>query len=56
MKQAKIGIVTLGHYIYFQQFEALRKELMQKSDHFEKLLESNTCDIVNAGYIDCVDN
>ncbi len=56
MKQAKIGIVTLGHYIYFQQFEALREELMQKSDHFEKLLEPNTCDIVNAGYVDCVDN
>ena len=35
MKQARIGIVTLGHYVYFQQFENLREELMQKSDDFE---------------------
>ena len=31
MKKAKIAIVTLGHYIYFQQFEGLREELMKKS-------------------------
>ena len=55
MKQAKIAIVTLGHYIYFQQFENLREELMQKSDAFEKLLDRDAAKIVNAGYVDCVD-
>ena len=56
MKQARIGIVTLGHYVYFQQFENLREELMQKSDDFERLLEPDTCDIINAGYVDCVED
>ena len=34
MKQPKIAIVTLGHYIYFQQFEDLRAELVQKTNKF----------------------
>lgn len=56
MKKAKIAIVTLGHYIYFQQFEKLREELMTKSDALVKHLQSHACDIVNAGYIDCVED
>ena len=36
MKKAKIAIVSLGHYIYFNQFEGLREELMAKSDDFKK--------------------
>ncbi len=54
MKKAKIAIVTLGHYIYFQQFEGLKEELMQKAEDFEDLLDTEICDIVNAGYVDCV--
>ena len=54
MKKAKIAIVTLGHYIYFQQFEGLKEELMQKAYEFEELLDSEACDIVSAGYVDCV--
>ena len=30
MKCAKIAVVSLGHYIYFQQFEGLKEELMKK--------------------------
>ena len=54
MKKAKIAIVTLGHYIYFQQFEGLKESLMQKAEDFEDLLDTEICDIVNAGYVDCV--
>lgn len=56
MKQAKIAIVTLGHYIYFQQFDTLRAELMQKADDFASLIDTSKCELVNAGYIDCVDD
>lgn len=56
MKKAKIAIVTLGHYIYFQQFEGLKEELMQKANDFEGLLDAEVCDIVNAGYVDCVND
>ena len=31
MKKAKIAIVGLGHYIYLDQFDGLREELMHKS-------------------------
>ena len=36
MKKAKIAIVSLGHYIYFNQFEGLREELMAKSEDFSR--------------------
>ena len=56
MSKAKIAVVSLGHYIYFQQFEGLREELMQKSDQFKQYLDGEGCEIVDAGYVDCVDS
>lgn len=55
MKKARIAIVTLGHYIYFEQFEGLREELMQKSEQFKNYLDPTACDIIDIGYIDCVE-
>ena len=55
MKKAKIAIVTLGHYIYFNQFENLKAELMQKADEFAELIDKDICEVVDAGYIDCVE-
>ena len=37
MKKAKIAIVGLGHYIYFDQFEGLREELMQRARTSERI-------------------
>jgi L-arabinose isomerase len=56
MKKTKIAIVGLGHYIYFNQFEGLREELMQKSEQFKSYLDPDLCDVVDLGYADCVDN
>ena len=56
MKKAKIAIVTLGHYIYFEQFEGLREELIQKGEQFKKYLNPEMCNVVDGGYIDCVDD
>ena len=56
MAKAKIAVVALGHYIYFQQFEHLREELMQKTDAFVDLIDSAACEIINAGYVDCVED
>ncbi len=56
MKKAKIALVTLGHYIYFQQFEGLREELAKKGDEFESLLKKEDCEVYNAGYVDCVED
>ena len=56
MKKAKIAIVSLGHSIYFQQFEGLREELMAKSAQFEAYLTPGSCDVVDIGYIDCAES
>ena len=55
MKQAKVALVTLGHYIYFEQFEGLYEELSKKSGEFEALLREENCEIFNAGYVDRVE-
>ncbi len=55
MKKAKIAHITLGHYIYFQQFEGLYEELSKKGPEFEVLLKEEDCEIFNAGYIDTVE-
>lgn len=56
MKKAKIAMVSLGHYIYFAQFEGLREELMQKSEEFKAYLDPLSCDVTDVGYIDCVED
>lgn len=56
MKCVKIAVVSLGHYIYFQQFEGLKEELMKKSIDFCSYLDPERCEIVDAGYVDCVDD
>ncbi|MBQ9760574.1 MAG: L-fucose/L-arabinose isomerase family protein [Clostridia bacterium] len=55
MKKSKIAIVGLGHYIYFDQFEGLREELIHKSEQFRAYLDPTVCDIIDIGYIDCAE-
>ena len=55
MSKAKIAIVTLGHYIYFQQFDGLRDELMKKSEDLKRYMDDGKCEVIDAGYVDCVD-
>lgn len=55
MKKARIAIVALGHYVYFDQFEGLKDELMLKSKELSDYFDSQKHDIVDIGYIDRVD-
>ena len=55
MEKAKIAVVGLGHYIYFDQFEGLKEELSAKTEQFIGYLDTSKCDVINAGYVDCVD-
>ncbi len=55
MKNARIGLVSLGHHIYFNQFEGLRAELMAKGEKFKKYIDSSKCEIIDLGYVDCAD-
>lgn len=52
MKIAKIAIVTVGHYIYFEQFEGLYEDLSAKSERFKKYLDREDIEVFDAGYID----
>ncbi len=56
MKKPKIAVVALGHYIYFQQFDGLKAELMQKGAEFISYLDPDRCETIDAGYVDCVED
>ena len=56
MKKAKIAIVGLGHYIYFEQFQGLREELRQKSEAFKNYIDPASCDLIDLGYVDRVED
>ena len=56
MNKTRIAVVSLGHYIYFQQFEGLREELMQKGEEFKEYIDDTKAEIIDAGYVDCVEN
>ncbi|MBQ3014847.1 MAG: L-fucose/L-arabinose isomerase family protein [Clostridia bacterium] len=55
MKKAKIAVVTLGHYIYFDQFDGLKAELSQKTAQFINYIDTDKCDVFDVGYVDCAD-
>ena len=52
MKKAKIAVVTLGHYVYFTQFEGLKEELMEKGGQFQKMLNPALCDVLDVGFVE----
>ena len=56
MKKTHVGIVTLGHYIYFHQFPGLREELIKKGEDFAAYVERDISEISDFGFIDCVDD
>ena len=56
MKKTKVAIISLGHYIYFKQFAGLREELMGKTAELASYIDADKCEIIDAGYIDCVED
>lgn len=53
-RRAKVGIVSLGHEIYWPQFDGLKEELSKKSGEFIKYFSAET-DTVDVGFVDNVD-
>ena len=56
MKKTRIGIVAVGHYIYFEQFDGLREELMKKAATFPEYIDKEKCVVTDHGYVDCVED
>lgn len=55
MEKSKIAIEILGHYIYFKQFEQLRKEPIQKSAQLGAYLESPCAMLSTPDIFPCAD-
>ena len=54
IRKPKIGIVSLGHKVYWPQFEGLYEELSQKSGEFAKYFKNS--EIFDAGFADDVNS
>lgn len=55
IRKPKIGIVSLGHAVYWPQFDGLLDELKQKEKEFAGYF-SDECDIFMGGFADTVDS
>ncbi|MEF2244202.1 L-fucose/L-arabinose isomerase family protein [Paenibacillus sp. IITD108] len=51
-KKARIGIVTIGHRLYWSQFPGLEEELKGYGRQFEQIIEGYEVEIVSAGFVD----
>lgn len=51
----KIGIIGMGHFVYWPQFEGLKEELMQKQEDFKQYF-SDSSEIIDLGFADDIDS
>jgi len=54
-RKARIGIIGMGHYVYWPQFSGLKEELMKKQEDFKQYFSSES-DIIDLGYADDIDS
>ncbi len=53
-RKAKVGVVSIGHEIYWPQFEGLKEELSLKAGEFIKYFSDET-EVYDIGFVDTVD-
>ncbi len=54
-RKARIGIIGMGHYIYWPQFDGLLDELKQKQSRFKDYFTDKS-DIIDLGFADDIDS
>ena len=54
-RKPRIGIIGMGHYIYWPQFEGLKVELLQKQEQLREYF-SGESDLVDLGFADDIDS
>lgn len=54
-RKPRIGIIGMGHFIYWPQFEGLKEELMQKQVDFRSYF-SEESDLIDLGFADDIDS
>lgn len=53
-RRTRIGLIGMGHFIYWPQFDGLKDELMRKQNDFKQYF-SGESDVIDIGYADDVD-
>ncbi|MFD2330765.1 arabinose isomerase [Cohnella sp. GCM10020058] len=53
--RARVGVMTVGHEPYWEQFPGLREELAGYGQEFENRLREMDVEVVSAGFVDTVD-
>ena len=53
-RKPRIGIIGMGHFIYWPQFEGLKEELMKKQVDFRSYF-SGESELVDLGFADDID-
>lgn len=54
-RSTRIGIIGMGHFIYWSQFEGLKEELMQKQVDFRRYFSAES-EIIDLGFVDDIDS
>ena len=54
-RKPRIGIIGMGHFIYWPQFEGLKEELMQKQVDFRSYF-SEESELIDLGFADDIDS
>jgi len=54
-RKARIGIIGMGHFVYWPQFKGLKDELIKKQTDFKQYFSDNS-DIIDLGYVDDIDS
>lgn len=53
--RARVGVISVGHEPYWEQFPALKEELQGYGREFEHMLGHHDVEVVSAGFVDSVD-
>ncbi len=50
---ARVGVISMGHHVYWPQFDGLLEEMNRKTAVLVKKLEGNGVEVVDFGMVDC---
>ena len=53
--KSRVGVMTVGHEPYWEQFPGLKEELVGYGKEFEEMLSKQNVEVVSAGFVDNVD-
>ena len=52
---ANVGVLGVGHYAYWRQFDGLLDEMRRKLAHLVKKLQAQSLSVTDFGLVDCAE-